>query len=84
MTNKDDAPEWAKREIGEAIRILREDGIHIHKTYAKFLKANTEPPKDDDNPPAPKDGDPPPPKEEPGEDSTKRPGLWWGARAHDE
>lgn len=27
----------AKAEIKEAIRILKEDGVHIHKTYKAFM-----------------------------------------------
>lgn len=28
----------AKAEIKEAIRILKEDGVHIHKTYKAFME----------------------------------------------
>lgn len=52
--------EEARAEIAEAVRILREDGIHIHKTYPAFLKSQ-EPPQEK----GPGDGDPPPPKDDP-------------------
>ena len=32
----------AKAEIAEAVKILKSDGIHVHKTYPAFLKAQKE------------------------------------------
>lgn len=73
-----------KAAIAEAIAILKSDGVHIHKTYAQFLKSQGEPPKDPANPPKadPKPGDPPPPKQDPPADppKTAKRGLWWGDR----
>lgn len=83
---QEEAPEWAKAEIADAVRILKEDGAHIHKTYAAFQKTLTgdKPPEGDPKDP-PTEGGPPPEKPEPSESSDeKRPGLWWGKRAHDE
>jgi len=80
-----DLTDEAKAEIAAAIKILREDGVHIHKTYAQFQKTLENPPKKEETePPAPpKDGDPPPPKDGPTE-PPKKAGLWWGNRSHDE
>lgn len=71
----------AKAEIQAAIKILREDGIHIHKTYKQFMASMEEkdPPKVDDKT---KEGDPPPEKEEPNEQPKKK-GLWWGDKGDD-
>jgi hypothetical protein len=71
----------AKAELAAAIKIAREDGLHVHKTYAQYMAkkdAPVDPPAPTD-PPAPKDGDPPPPKEGP-TDPPKKKGLWWGDR----
>ena len=80
--------EAAKAEIAEAVRILREDGVHIHKSYAAFQKGLTEqsvndPPEEDvsSQPPAdPGEGDPPPPKPDGGK-KPERKSIWWGDRA---
>lgn len=75
----------ARAEIAEAVRILREDGVHIHKTYAEFqksLETKTDPPQ----PPEDTEGKPPPAKEPPAEPPAE-PGkrsLWWGDRLKDE
>jgi hypothetical protein len=72
--------EEAKEAIADAVRILREDGVHVHKTYQGFLKSLNEPKE------PPKDGDPPPPKDPPADPPTppaKR-GLWWGDRNSDD
>lgn len=68
----------AKAELAEAVRILKEDGIHIHKTYAAFQKTLEQPPTDPATDP-PKDGDPPPPKPDP-TPTPKKKSLWWGER----
>lgn len=71
----------AKAEIKEAIRILKEDGVHIHKTYKAFMDSQKQgnPPADDKN----TEGKPPPEKTPPEGDEGKPPkkaGLWWGSR----
>ena len=71
----DELSDAAKEEIAAAIRILRKDGLHVHKTYKEFLASQEEPPEDKAG-----DGDPPPPKdppEEPAEKKKKRGiGVW--------
>ena len=66
----------AKAEIAAAVKILREDGVHIHKSYAAFQKSLGDKPegKPEDKP---TEGEPPPPKPEPTEKPKKK-GLWWG------
>ena len=70
----------AKAEIAAAVKILREDGVHIHKSYAAFQKSLGDKPegkpegKPEDKP---TEGEPPPVKEEPTEKPKKK-GLWWG------
>jgi hypothetical protein len=68
-----------KSEIAAAVKILREDGVHIHKTYAQFQATldKKEPPNPTD-PPDPKEGDPPPPGDP--KDPPKKKGIWWGDR----
>ena len=70
----------AKAEIAAAVKILREDGVHIHKSYAAFQKSLGDKPEDkpQDKPEdKPTEGEPPPPKPEPTEKPKKK-GLWWG------
>ena len=74
----------AKAEIAAAVKILREDGVHIHKSYAAFQKSLEDKPevKPEDKPEGkpedkPTEGQPPPAKEEPAEKPKKK-GLWWG------
>ena len=73
----------AKAEIAAAVKILREDGVHIHKSYVAFQKslgekAEDKPDKSEDKPEdKPTEGQPPPAKEEPVEKPKKK-GLWWG------
>jgi len=73
--------EEAKAELAAAVKILREDGVHIHKTYAQFLKAQqSDTPETTDKEPTvntPVEGGPPPVKEEP-TDKPKKKSLWWG------
>jgi len=69
-----DLTDEAKAEIAAAIAILREDGLHVHKTYKKFLESQEAEPKE------PAEGDPPPPKEPAQDDPPKKKrkgiGLW--------
>ena len=70
----------AKAEIQAAVKILREDGVHIHKSYAAFQKsqeAKTEDKPQDKPEDKPTEGEPPPVKDQPAE-ATKKRGLWWG------
>lgn len=73
----DPTEEMVKKEIADAVRILKDDGMHISKTigglFAKFQG------KPDIEPVEPKEGDPPPKKDTPTE-PPKRKGLWWGER----
>lgn len=87
MENEDEAPDWAKNEIKEAIRILKEDGLHIHRTYNAFMASKTET-KDDSKDSTDADtskdstndseGNPPPN----GAKNTppRRKSVWWGDR----
>ena len=84
MSGQDDpTEEMVKAEIAAAVKILREDGVHISKTvgslFEKFQGTKTEPPAE---PPKPGEGDPPPKKDPPAEPPTKS-GLWWGTRSND-
>lgn len=81
-----DLTDEAKAEIQAAVKILRDDGVHIHKSYAAFQKSQEEnkdkpedkPDKSQDKPEdKPTEGEPPPPKPEPTEKPKKK-GLWWG------
>lgn len=54
-----DLSEEAKAEIAAAVKILRDDGVHIHKSYSAFMKSQEPPPED----PKPHEGDPPPAKD---------------------
>jgi hypothetical protein len=67
----------AKAEIQSAIKILKEDGAHIHRTYAAFLKSQepTDPPTE------PTEGGPPPKTEPKQENTQSKGGLWWGNRS---
>jgi hypothetical protein len=83
MAASDEAPDWAKAEIADAIRILKEDGLHIHKTFAAFqatltnkgdgksTETTTEETETEGNPPPTGAGNSPP----------KRKGVWWGERS---
>jgi hypothetical protein len=80
----DPTEETIRKEIADAVRILREDGVHIHRTYKRFQETltPTDPPTD---PPSPKDPpanptDPPPPKDPPANPPKKKKGIWWGDR----
>lgn len=78
-----DLTDEAKAEIADAIRILREDGVHIHKSYAAFLKSQegkTDPPKNDPPKDPSTEGEPPPVKDQKTDPPAKK-GIWWGDRA---
>lgn len=68
-------------EFREALKIAREDGLHVHKTYARFQASLKT-----DEPPAPekdkksKEGDPPPVKEPPEEKPPRD--FWFGTRGN--
>lgn len=77
----DPTEETIRKEIADAVRILRDDGVHIHRSYTKFKESlGGDPPVD---PPAidPPEGGPPPPKP-PATDppKTTKKGIWWGER----
>jgi hypothetical protein len=61
----------AKAEIAEAARILRDDGVHIHRTYAAFQKSQQA-----DGDKEPPEGGPPPVKDPPEDDYEDVVGLW--------
>jgi hypothetical protein len=63
----------ARAEIQAAIAIARSDGLHIHKTYPGFLKAQEEAAKN--APPAP-EGGPPPVKDDPEPEYDEVATLW--------
>jgi hypothetical protein len=64
----------AKAEIQAAIGILKSDGVHIHKTYPGFLKAQQD--AADGKKDGPTDGKPPPVKDKPESDYEEVAGLW--------
>jgi len=80
----DPTEEIIRREVAEAARILREDGISVRLSAieAKFSKHF---PDDPPNDPDTKDGDdpngppkPPDPKDPPNKPEPEKRGLWWG------
>ena len=77
----DPTEEMVKKEISEAVRILREDGLHISKTVGSLFEKFQVKPADPATDPAPEPGagDPPPPKSDPAPPAQKS-GLWWGQR----
>lgn len=77
----------ARAEIAAAVKILRDDGVHIHKTYAAFQKSQQDKPQDkpedkvQDKPEdTPTEGEPPPVKDTPAVKPVRK-GLWWGEDA---
>lgn len=66
--------EEGRRELQEAIRIARSDGLHIHKTYPAFLKAQREAEQAEKDKPT--DGSPPPVKDKPEPEYDEIVGLW--------
>lgn len=75
--------EAARKEIADAVAILKSDGVHIHKTYAAFQKTLAEnPPEPESKPDEDPEGKPPPKKDEPAEPPAKK-SLWWGTRNAD-
>lgn len=77
----DPTEEMVKKEISEAVRILKEDGVHISKTIGSLFEKFQGKPADPSPEPNPEPGagDPPPPKPEPTPPEQRR-GLWWGNR----
>ena len=91
--------EEAKAEIKEAIRILKEDGVHIHKTYKAFMDSQVGEKIDKGAETGEKlsetgeklsgegeektEGQPPPEKPEEKQEKPKKAGLWWKDRAND-
>lgn len=80
-----DLTEEAKEEIRAAIRILREDGVHVHKTAERYLKSKEtevkpEPEVKPEVKPEETEGQPPPVKpEKPVETKPKKRGIGvWG------
>lgn len=74
--------EEGKKEIAEAVRILREDGVHIHKTYVAFQKSLETKPEPEGEAEPPGEGDPPPVKE--GKPVVKEEyGLWGKKRVRE-
>ena len=71
-------------EAKEVLRILKEDGVHIHKTYAAFLKSQKEAETTDPPTDPPTEGGPPPVKDKPiKEDPPVKQGIWWKGRTSD-
>jgi hypothetical protein len=90
MSDSDEAPDWAKKEVQEAIRILKEDGVHIHKTYKAFLDSqHTENEaatgeklsETGEKLSGDTEGSPPPEKQEEKQEKPKKKGMWWGDRS---
>lgn len=73
--------EAARKEIAEAVAILKSDGVHIHKTYAAFQKSLTEQPEAKPEEPD-TEGQPPPEKPDENTPPVKK-SLWWGTRNAD-
>lgn len=76
MSDGDDPTEdMVRAEIAAAVKILREDGLHVRKTIGDLLTAGkpAEPPAEEET--EPKEGDPPPKKEKPA--ATEKKGIWW-------
>lgn len=72
-----------RKEWKDVIRIAREDGLHIHKTYDAFMAEKNKPVEGEEGTENPdKDGNPPPKKPEENEPPKKK-GLWWGDREDD-
>jgi hypothetical protein len=94
MANDESTPEWAKNEVKEAIRILKEDGLHVHRTYDAFLASKkvekgseageklSETGEKLSGEEEKTEGQPPPEKAK--EEQTEKPkkkGMWWGDRS---
>ena len=82
MSDEYELSEAAREQIAEAVKILRDDGVHVHKTYARFQASLGKPegePGDDGNS-EPGEGDPPPVKDVKPEPKVEI-GLWGKKRA---
>lgn len=80
----EEAPEWAKREIAEAVRILKEDGAHIHRTYAAFMASQTQESTDNTDGGDDTEGKAPPVKKTGKTEPPVKKGVWWAGRNNDE
>ena len=70
-----DLTQEARDAIADAIRIARSDGLHVHKTYPAFLKAQeAEKGKTGDD--GKTDGKPPPVKDTPADEYEEVATLW--------
>lgn len=85
----DPTEDMVRKEIVDAVRILRDDGVHVTKAFRKLSKltADAEKPETPAEKPGekteePTEGKPPPAREEkPGEPpapKTEKRGVWWG------
>lgn len=91
MSDTDETPDWAKKEIQEAIRILKEDGVHIHKTYKAFMDSQHTKTETETGEKLSETGEklsgeetegtPPPEKPEEKTEKPKKKGMWWGDRS---
>ena len=89
MSDDEKAPDWAKNEVKEAIRILKEDGMHIHRTYKAFMDSEAGKKVDKAAETGEKlsgeesdtTGQPPPEKPEEKQEKPKKKSLWWGDRS---
>jgi len=81
-----------KKELQDAIRILKSDGFHIHRTAEAYAKTREKPadepkpedPKPEDSKPADKEeGGPPPVKDKTAEPPKVSRDWWFGSRGHD-
>ena len=81
-----------KKELQDAIRILKSDGFHIHRTAEAYAKTREKPaddpkpedpkPEDDPKPADKEEGGPPPVKDKPA-DPPKSRDWWFGSRGHE-
>lgn len=69
--NDDPTEDMVRREIAEAVRILKEDGFHVKRHFQSLIAEFRSAPE----PPGP--GDPPPPKDPKPPVSKKKRSLLW-------
>lgn len=73
--------EEAKAELAAAVKILKDDGVHVHKMLGKF--GNADPAKDSLKKEEPKEGEPPPVKDKEDTPEPKKRHAWWGEASDD-